>query len=122
LALILLGFFLIFLAEGLPDPSTFDQRIVAESTKIYDRTGEILLYEIHGGEKRTIIGIDEMSPYIIKTTLAAEDDNFYNHNGFSFKGFARSIIHNLSHPGDLRGGSTITQQLARNAFLTIEKA
>jgi len=121
LALILLGFFLIFLAEGLPDPSTFDQRIVPESTKIYDRTGEILLYEIHGGEKRTIIGIDEMSPYIIKTTLAAEDHNFYNHYGFSFKGFARSIIHNLSHPGDLRGGSTITQQLARNAFLTIDK-
>jgi len=121
LALILLGFFLIFLAEGLPDPSTFDQRIVSESTKIYDRTGKILLYEIHGGEKRTIIGIDEMSPYIIKTTLAAEDDNFYNHYGFSFNGLARSIIHNLFHPGDLRGGSTITQQLARNAFLTIDK-
>lgn len=121
LALTLLGFFLIFLAQGLPDPSTFDQRIVPESTKIYDRTGEILLYEIHGGEKRTIVGINEMSPYIIKTTLAAEDHNFYSHYGFSLKGFVRSIIHNLSHPGDLRGGSTITQQLARNAFLTIDK-
>ena len=41
--------------------------------------------------------------------------------GFSLKGLARSILHNLSHPGDLRGGSTITQQLARNAFLTIDK-
>jgi len=121
LALTLLGFFLIFLAEGLPDPSTFDQRVVPESTKIYDRTGKILLYEIHGGEKRTIVGINEMSPYIIKTTLAAEDHNFYKHYGFSLKGFVRSIIHNLSHPGDLRGGSTITQQLARNAFLTIDK-
>ncbi|MCK4805974.1 MAG: penicillin-binding protein, partial [Candidatus Pacebacteria bacterium] len=112
---------MIFLAEGLPDPSTFDQRVVPESTKIYDRTGEILLYEIHGGEKRTIVGINEMSEYIIKTTLAAEDHNFYKHHGFSLKGFVRSMIHNLSNPGDLRGGSTITQQLARNAFLTIDK-
>ena len=121
LSLFLLGFFLIFLAQGLPDLSTFDQRVVPESTKIYDRTGEILLYEIHGGEKRTIVKLDKISPYIIKTTLAAEDDNFYNHHGFSLKGFARSILHNITHPGDLRGGSTITQQLARNAFLTIDK-
>jgi len=120
-ALFLLGFFLIFLAQGLPDLSTFDQRVIPESTKIYDRTGEILLYEIHGGEKRTVVKLDEISPYIIKTTLAAEDDNFYNHYGFSLKGFVRSILHNITHPGDLRGGSTITQQLARNAFLTIDK-
>ncbi len=120
-ALFLLGFFLIFLAQGLPDLSTFDQRVVPESTKIYDRTGEILLYEIHGGEKRTIVKLDEISPYIIKTTLAAEDDNFYNHYGFSLKGLVRSVLHNITHLGDLRGGSTITQQLARNAFLTIDK-
>jgi len=44
--LYLIGLFLIFLAQGLPDLSTFDQRVVPESTKIYDRTGEILLYEI----------------------------------------------------------------------------
>jgi len=121
LSLFLLGFFLIFIIQGLPDLSTFDQRVVPESTKIYDRTGEILLYEIHGGEKRTIIKLDEISPYIIKTTLAAEDDNFYNHDGFSLKGILRSILHNITHPRDLRGGSTITQQLARNAFLTIDK-
>ena len=121
LGLVLLGLFLVFLASGLPDLPTFDQRIVAESTKIYDRTGEILLYEIHGGEKRTVIELDQISPYVIKTTLAAEDDNFYNHNGFSLKGFIRSMIHNIFHPRDLRGGSTITQQLARNAFLTTDK-
>ena len=121
LSILLLGFLLIFLAQGLPDLSTFDQRVIPESTKIYDRTGEILLYEIHGGEKRTVVKLDEISPYIIKATLAAEDDNFYNHYGFSLKGLARSILHNITHPGDLRGGSTITQQLARNAFLTIDK-
>ncbi len=121
LSLSLLGFFLIFLAQGLPDLSTFDQRVVPESTKIYDRTGEILLYEIHGGEKRTIVKLDEISPYIIKTTLAAEDHNFYNHRGFSLKGLIRSLLYNITHLGNLRGGSTITQQLARNAFLTIDQ-
>jgi len=121
LALIFLGLFLIFLSQELPDPSTFNERVIPQSTKIYDRTGEILLYEIHGGEKRTIVNLDEISPYVIKTTLAAEDHNFYQHHGFSLKGLARSLIHNLLHPRDLRGGSTITQQLARNAFLTIDQ-
>ena len=121
LFLTLLGGFLIFLSQELPDPSTFNERVIPQSTKIYDRTGEILLYEIHGGEKRTIVNLDEISPYVIKTTLAAEDHNFYNHHGFSLKGLARSLIHNILHPRDLRGGSTITQQLARNAFLTIDQ-
>lgn len=120
-ALIFLGLFLTFLSQGLPDPSTFNERVIPQSTKIYDRTGEILLYEIHGGEKRTIVNLDEISPYVIKTTLAAEDHKFYQHHGFSLKGLARSLVHNLLHPRDLRGGSTITQQLARNAFLTIDQ-
>lgn len=121
IALILLGLFIFFLAQGLPDPSAFDDRIVPQSTKIYDRTGEILLYEIHGGEKRTVVSLDEISPYVIKAALAAEDHNFYEHNGFSLKGFIRSMFRNLLDPAHLRGGSTITQQLARNAFLTLDK-
>jgi len=121
ITLICLGLFTLLIAQGLPDPSTFNERIVPQSTKIYDRTGEILLYEIHGGEKRTIIELEEISPYVIKSALAAEDHNFYEHHGFSLKGFARSMIRNLFNPTDLRGGSTITQQLARNAFLTLDK-
>lgn len=119
--LILLTIFISILYKQLPASSVFGQRIVSQSTKIYDRTGTILLYEIHGGEKRTIVDLEKISPHIIKTTLAAEDDKFYEHHGFSLKGIVRSLIHNIIHPNDLRGGSTITQQLARNAFLTTEK-
>lgn len=119
--LVLASLFVLFLAQGLPDPSAFNERVVPESTKIYDRTGEILLYEIHGGEKRTVIKLNEISLYVIKAVLAAEDHNFYKHHGFSIKGLARAIIQNLISPSQLRGGSTITQQLARNAFLTLDK-
>jgi len=124
ISLIGLSLLTLILAQGLPDPSVFDERIVPQSTKIYDRTGEILLYEIHGGEKRTIVELEEISPYVIKAALAAEDHDFYQHNGFSLKGFTRSMFRNLLrlfHPSDFRGGSTITQQLARNAFLTLDK-
>ena len=113
--------FVFFLAQGLPDPSAFDDRVVPQSTKIYDRTGKILLYEIHGGEKRTVVSLEKISPYVLKAVLAAEDHNFYKHHGFSIKGFARAMIQNLLNPSQLRGGSTITQQLARNAFLTLDK-
>jgi penicillin-binding protein 1C len=119
--LIILTFVVFFLAQGLPDPSVFDDRVVPQSTKIYDRTGQILLYEIHGGEKRTMVSLDEISPFVIKAALAAEDHNFYQHHGFSLKGFTRAMIQNVLDPSQLRGGSTITQQLARNAFLTFDK-
>ncbi|MDD4998866.1 MAG: transglycosylase domain-containing protein [Candidatus Pacebacteria bacterium] len=111
-----------FLSKGLPDPRTFNERVVAQSTKIYDRTGKILLYEMHGGEKRTVVSLNEISPSVIKCVLAAEDDTFYQHKGFVLKGMARAFIKNLLNPKELQGGSTITQQLARNAFLTSQKS
>ena len=120
--LVLLGFFLIFLAEGLPDPSVFDKRIVPESTKIYDRTGKILLYEIHGEQKRTVVPLNQISPNVIKTTLAAEDHTFYEHHGFVFKSFVRAIINTVVYHKPIQGVSTITQQLARNAFLTTKRS
>lgn len=122
-----LSFFLLgalsflILKQGLPDPKYFPTRKVAQSTKIYDRTGKILLYEIHGEQKRTVVPLSAISPYVIKTTLAAEDHTFYQHHGFVLTSIARALIHNLFHPFDLQGASTITQQLARNAFLSPQK-
>ena len=77
LVLILIGSFsIIILARNLPDPKDFNERAIAQSTKIYDRTGTILLYDIHGEEKRTVIPLKDVSPYIIKSLLAAEDHTF----------------------------------------------
>jgi len=115
------GVVFVYFSKDLPNPLDFKNRIVNQSTKIYDRTGKIILYEIHGGEKRTVVNWDDISPYVFSTTLAAEDHNFYSHHGFVLKSIIRAIINNLLKRGDLQGGSTITQQLARNAFLTLDK-
>ena len=123
LALIISGGLLVFsYIPGLPNPQDFNNRVVSQSTKIYDRTGKILLYELHGEHKRTIVPLSQISPFVFKATLAAEDATFYHHHGFVIKGIVRAILHNLTHPHDLQGGSTITQQLARNAFLTTKKS
>ncbi len=121
ISLFLGGVLFIYFSKDLPDPKDFSKRVINQSTKIYDRTGKILLYEIHGGEKRTVVQWEDISPHVFNTTLAAEDHNFYTHHGFVIKSIIRAIIYNILSKGSLQGGSTITQQLARNAFLTLDK-
>ncbi|MDD4351411.1 MAG: penicillin-binding protein [Candidatus Gracilibacteria bacterium] len=118
---------LLFVAVvGLPSAEELVAKTVAaESTKIFDRNGE-LLYEVHGDERRTVVTLDEVSPYLVKATLAAEDDEFYLHPGYDWKGIARSVyiivINKLTGQGTtLVGGSTITQQFVKNAYLSQEK-
>ena len=105
----------------LPSPEHLSTRQVSQSTKIFDRTGEILLYEIHGDEKRTIVPFSEIPEYVKKATLTAEDANFYNEPGFNWKGIARAFLENLKAGEITQGGSTISQQLAKNVFLSPEK-
>lgn len=109
--------------KDLPDPKQFENRQVAQSTKIFDRTGETLLYEIHGEEKRTTISYEEIPDYAKQATMVIEDKDFYTHNGFNiFSIIKGAIIEPLTGARDkARGGSTITQQLAKNAFLTSER-
>lgn len=109
------------IASGLPRPEEFENRKVNQSTKIYDRTGAVLLYEIYGEEKRTIIHFDQIPEQIKKATIAVEDQNFYNHPAFDWKGIVRALFVDLLKGGAVQGGSTITQQLAKNAFLTKDK-
>ena len=108
--------------KNLPDPNKLMERSVAQSTKIYDRTGEHLLYEIHGDEKRTLILLSALPEYVRWATIALEDKNFYSHKGFDFWGIVRASITNLVR-GDLtaQGGSTITQQFVKNAILSRER-
>lgn len=117
-------------AKDLPDPEKVNRRVVAESTKIYDRTGQHLLYEIHGEEKRTIIPLEEIPDTLKFATIVLEDDIFYAHNGFDTGGIVKAACHEVSSAagmGDLggicpqRGGSTITQQFIKNSILTSER-
>ena len=97
-------------------------RQVAQTSIIYDRTGEHKLYEIHGEENRKIITHAEIPDLIRLATIIAEDNTFYEHHGISLSAIARSAIVNLRNSGLSQGASTITQQLARNVFLTKEKS
>src|SRR3989344_3529128 len=65
----------------IPDFHYFGDRKVVNSTQIYDRTGEVLLYDIHQDEKRTDILFEQMSFNIKNATVAIEDSEFYNHGG-----------------------------------------
>ncbi len=111
----------IYFAKDLPRPERFMDIPVAEPTKIYDRTGEHVLYTIYGEERRTPVPLSEVSDNFIKALLAAEDYNFYNHFGIDFRGIARSALENIRMRDTVAGGSTISQQLIRSAFLTREK-
>ena len=111
---------LAWVAKDLPNPNKIIDRSVAQSTKIYDRTGKELLYDIHGNEKRTVVPLAEIPEFVKQTTLAAEDRNFYKHQGFSLTGIIRSVLKNI-FTGSKVGGSTLTQQLVKNAILSPEK-
>ena len=111
----------IYISKDLPSPEILENRQVAESTKIFDRTGEILLYEIHGEEKRTIISFEEIPAYVKQAAIAIEDENFYEHSAVDFKSIIRAFLKNLISGQVVQGGSTITQQLAKNAFLSPQR-
>jgi 1A family penicillin-binding protein len=102
-------------------PLALVNRSVTETSIIYDSTGEHELYKMHGEENRKIIPHDEIPQYLRLATIAAEDDNFYNHKGIDPFGILRAAQKNFVAGGAAQGGSTITQQLVRNTFLSREK-
>lgn len=110
----------IYAARNLPD---FDPALLsgAETTFIYDDQGQHVT-GLHAGENRTPITLDQVPQDLINAFIAIEDRDFYNHHGVNIKGIIRAVVRNLQS-GDLtgQGGSTITQQLARNTFLTLDK-
>ncbi|PIR01821.1 MAG: penicillin-binding protein [Candidatus Nealsonbacteria bacterium CG_4_9_14_0_2_um_filter_37_38] len=121
--LFILAIFFLFLYYGrdLPRPEIFTEKMLFEPTKIYDRTGKILLYQIYGEEKREYVSLKEIPEYLQKSVIVAEDANFYHHFGLDFKGMIRALLVDLKLKEPIQGGSTITQQLARSSFLTNEK-
>ncbi len=105
----------------MPDLNSFETRKVVESTKIYDRTGTILLYDTGANAKRTVISLDQISPNIQKATIAIEDSNFYNNIGIEPTSIIRAVLANLATGSYGQGASTITQQVVKNALLSQEK-
>ncbi|MCL5006554.1 MAG: transglycosylase domain-containing protein [Patescibacteria group bacterium] len=114
------GFFL-YLAQGLPDVNAISTSVIGESTKIYDRTGTVLLADINVNNNRTIIGSSDMPQEMKDATVAIEDQSFYTNPAFDLEGTIRALITDVIRGQAVEGGSTITQQLARNIFLTRKK-
>ncbi len=118
---IFLWLFILVLAKDLPTLEQISNRQVNQSTKIYDREGKVLLYEINGGEKRTVVPFNDIPQHLKDATIAIEDENFYSQGGVSIRGILRALVADITSRGIVQGGSTITQQLAKNAFLSTEQ-
>ncbi|MBI5220467.1 MAG: transglycosylase domain-containing protein [Candidatus Liptonbacteria bacterium] len=109
------------LLQDLPSTEQILSRRVSQSTKIYDRTGQVVLYEIGGDQKRTVISGEEIPQSLKNATIAAEDERFYSDSAIDYRGLLRALWTNLRSGRVVQGGSTITQQLAKNAFLTSDQ-
>lgn len=109
-----------YLARDLPSPSKLTDRNPSQSTKIFDRNGK-LLYNVFGDQNRTLVTLAKIPKYLQQATIATEDKNFYKHQGFDITGIARSLYDVVVHHKIEGGGSTLTQQLVKNALLTNER-
>src|SRR3989344_5818420 len=105
----------------LPDFKTLEERLVTESTKIYDRTGKILLYNAEENIRRRLVPSEDISKNLKNATVAIEDDEFYEHRGIKLGAMFRAFFVNLGAGGVKQGGSTITQQLIKNSLLTQDR-
>jgi len=114
----------IYYAKDLPRPEKITDVTLAQPTKIYDNTGNVLLYEVYGDERRQMLALADIPLRLQQAIIATEDAGFYEHSGVSLTGTGRALLINLGlreSQFQKPGGSTITQQLARNSFLTREK-
>jgi len=111
----------VVIAKDLPRPEKFTEHQIFQSTKIYDRTGKVLLYEIYGEEKRTTVLLESVPEYLKQAVIATEDANFYNHSGIDPEGVFRSVLINFKLKEPIYGGSTLDQQLIRSTFFSTEK-
>lgn len=109
-----------YVASDLPEWNP-QQLSRANATLLYDDNGE-LFSRLHAEENRTEVSLDKVPDDLVNAFIAIEDKDFENHHGINFKGIMRAVVTNISS-GDLtgQGASTITQQLAKNAFLSFDK-
>ncbi len=123
LAGMVLSVLLLFLwvAKDLPSPNKINSQISAQTTKLYDRTGQTVLIEIYGDKNRSVVPLSQIPQDCRNATIALEDKNFYKQGAFSITGLGRAFTGILFRDPTKGGGSTITQQYVKNAFLTGER-
>lgn len=122
IGVLLIGTLIVWIATvKIPDFKVLEDINTKGSTKIYDRTGEILLYDLHQDKKRTVVPLSEISQYSKNATIAIEDAEFYSHHGIRITSIIRAVLSNTIPGGSTQGGSTITQQVIKMTLLSPEK-
>jgi penicillin-binding protein 1A len=109
----------LYLTRDIPEVDSLQFTTPRIMTRVYDRDGQVI--QEYGAEKRTLVRYGEISPNFFNAVIAVEDANFYKHHGVSPKGLLRAFVADIRHQRAGQGGSTLTQQLARQYFLTPEK-
>ncbi|GAB4209161.1 MAG: PBP1A family penicillin-binding protein [Sandaracinaceae bacterium] len=106
--------------RDLPDVRTLRDVHEPQTTRVVDRDGEVLgeLFT----ERRTVVPLERIPRVLVLSVLAAEDADFYRHEGFDYAGLFRAVVRGILSGGRFRGTSTITQQLVKNMLLTSERS
>ena len=125
-ALVVAGLFFLWVTTlEIPSVQNFENRKISNSTKIYDKTGEVLLYDIHENIRRTVVDFDDIAQSAKDAIVAIEDHTFYEHNGVVWKSTIRGVMQTLMNYAtgkrETVGGSTLTQQVVKNTLLNRDK-
>ncbi len=110
---------IVWITRDIPNPSKLSSGDFPESSQILDRNGK-LIYEIYTDKRRQEVVFESIPEKLVQATLAIEDAGFYNHFGFDVKGILRGLYRTIVERR-LQGGSTLTQQLVKNALLSPER-
>jgi len=108
------------LSRNLPSLEDLRRRPNAVNTTIYDRNG-VLIAELHGAENRVLVTSEGIPDVMKEATVATEDARFYTHHGVDFQGVLRAVVENARAGGVVQGGSTITEQFVKNAYVGNER-
>jgi penicillin-binding protein 1A len=107
-------------AEDLPELDQYSATELAQTSTVYDSTGEVV-DELHGVQNRFVVGLDDINPSLRNAVIAVEDHRFYEHRGIDFEGIGRAAEENIKSLAIRQGGSTITQQLVKNTYIAQEQ-
>ncbi|MBP7116995.1 MAG: PBP1A family penicillin-binding protein [Candidatus Cloacimonetes bacterium] len=108
-----------FYRDGLPPTSELRNFTLRSGSEVYDRNGKMI--HLFAFEKRKLVSLRELPPHLVDALIVAEDKNFYKHYGVDILGNVRAIVIDIVRWDFSQGASTITQQMARNMFLTLDK-
>jgi len=120
LAALGLGGVFAYYGRDLPDVTALHDYRPPQVTRVVDRDGELLGESWR--ERRTVVPLERVPRVLVLSVLAAEDADFYRHEGLDYPGLIRAVARGLVGGGRFRGTSTITQQVIKNLLLTPERA